>query len=115
MIDGCINLPIRDNPVRLANNKIAGRPPYSLWQCSIAANALPSYGIDRVFESHHCYQVNFNGGYRQVVKASGCDSDMREFDSHYLPHICALSSVGSECNATNVEVGGSNPSGRAKP
>lgn len=30
------------------------------------------------------------------------------------PKYCALSSVGSECNATNVEVGGSNPSGRAK-
>ena len=25
------------------------------------------------------------GGYRQVVKASGCDSDMREFDPHYPP------------------------------
>ena len=25
------------------------------WQCSIAANAAPSYGEDRVFESHHCY------------------------------------------------------------
>ena len=32
---------------------------------------------------------------------------------HFRIH-CALSSVGSECNATNVEVGGSNPSGRAK-
>ena len=28
------------------------------WQCSIAANAAPSYGEDRVFESHHCYHLN---------------------------------------------------------
>ena len=25
------------------------------WQCSIATNAPPSYGVYREFESHHCF------------------------------------------------------------
>ncbi len=38
------------------------------------------------FESHRiCLYSFFYGGYRQVVKASGCDSDMRRFDPDYPP------------------------------
>jgi hypothetical protein len=38
------------------------------WQCSIAANAAPSYGEDRVFESHHCYHICCGG--RKVMQES---------------------------------------------
>ena len=47
-------------------------PSQRQWQCSIAANALPSYGIDRVFESHHCYHIKTHSGQstRPVVETA---------------------------------------------
>ncbi len=37
---------------------ILGGPPNAAFgEWAIAANATPSYGEDRVFESHHCYQI----------------------------------------------------------
>ena len=42
-----------------------------------------------------------NGGYRQVVKASGCDSDMREFDPHYPPQIGRVANIGLRASLIN--------------
>ena len=50
-------------------------------------------------------------GVAQLGSAAGLGPVGRRFES-YHPEICACSSVGLECIATNDEVGGSNPSRR---
>ena len=50
-------------------------------------------------------------GVAQLGSAAGLGPVGRRFES-YHPEICACSSAGLECIATNDEVGGSNPSRR---
>ena len=40
-----------------------------------------------------CVSVFLYGVCRQVVKASGCDSDMRGFDPHQTPQIFLLTDI----------------------
>ena len=62
--------------------------PTILWQCSIAANAAPSYGVYRWFESNHCYHSAL---VTQLDRVSDFYSECRGFESlracHYINSI----------------------------
>ena len=70
---------------------------------------------DKVTYNFKFYYDMYNSlmlrGVAQLGSAAGLGPVGRRFES-YHPEICACSSVGLECIATNDEVGGSNPSRR---